>query len=108
MSEESSNDGLTADQAVQLHKGAAVIDPPYRLTYNEDREGYYYLRYEGEVHEWSFSFTRVERAGKDVFNLADERRGAFYLKNIDNFEALRKALVTLSRNTPDKPPKDRE
>lgn len=100
-------DGLTADQATKLHKGAKLEDGPFSLTYNDDGEYYYFLRKQGEVHSWSYSFKRVELTGEEVYNLADKQRAGFYLKDIENYPLLRDALITLARNTPNKPPKDR-
>lgn len=100
-------EGLSAEQAAALHKGATLEDGPFELSHNDDREGYYYLRHQGEVHDWSYSFSRVERTGEEQFNLADKQRAGFYLNNIQNYPLLRKALLTIARVTPNKPPKDR-
>lgn len=108
MSDDEESEGLNGDQATALHKGATLSDGPYELSYDDDRERYYFLRYEGEVHSWSYSFKRVERTGEETFNLADKQRAGFYLKDIESYPLLRKALITLVRNTPDKPPKDRK
>lgn len=101
-------EGLDAEQTAALHKGAALEDGPFTLTYDDDRERYYYLRYQGEVHNWSYSFRRVERTGEEQFNLADKQRAGFYLEDIENYPLLRKALLTIARTTPNKPPKDRD
>jgi len=101
------DEGLSTEQTTALHKGAVLEDGPFELSHDDDGRGYYYLRQYGEVHDWSYSFTRVERTAEDQFNLADKQRAGFYMNNIENYPLLRKALLTISRVTPDKPPKDR-
>lgn len=100
-------EGLDSDQATRLHKGAELTDGPFTLSYNDDSEGYYYLRRQGKVHSSSYSFHRVERTGHSCWNLADKQRAGFYLNDIQNYPLLRRVLYTIACSTPDKPPKDR-
>lgn len=88
---------LTAHQAMELHKGSELVDGPFELTYNDDGEGYYYIRRFGEVHNISYSFQTVEIVGESSFNLVqDDQKAGMYIEDIDNYNLLKRALITIA------------
>jgi len=92
---------LSPEQTAALHKGEKIEEGPFTLRYNQDGEGHYRLEYQGEVHSWSWTFTRIERPGVNVWNLAHVRRAGFYVKDIENYPLIRKAFYTINKATPD-------
>jgi hypothetical protein len=105
MSNDKDNQGLDAETASRLHRGAPLEDGNFTLEYNRDSEEYYYLIYnhlDGKLQQ-RCHFKRVERTGENMFNLAElDQRSGVYITLEDNHDLLYAALVTLSNVTPDK------
>lgn len=75
-----------------------IVDGPYTISYNEDGEKWFYLRYEGEVHSWTYSFRKVERFGEEAWNLVgDNSPAGLYLNDIENYDELEAMLNTIEK-----------
>ena len=87
-------DTLSSQHTAQFFKGRGIQDGEFQLSYDDDGEGYYYLKRFGEVHHLNFCFTDVELIGEHSYELSDKGTGVF-LNDIQNYELLTKALNTI-------------
>jgi len=76
--------------------GTPITEGGYRISYNDDGAGYFYIRYEGEVHSTTYSFQEVEMIGEHSYNCkCIGKPTGFYLKDIQNYPLLQKTLNTI-------------
>ena len=93
MSEEKS--GLTSQQTMAFMKGEPLESGNYKMVYNVDGENRYYLIYTGEDHSWSYSFVDVEYVGEGSYLLGDRMCKNLSIDNLQNYEVIEKALITI-------------
>jgi hypothetical protein len=88
---------LSKEQTIQFMQGEPVRDGQYKLSYNDDGEGFYYLKYFGECHIMSRRFDDVEYVGDDTWVFKYYGESGTHIRNIKSgYPLLRKALASIA------------